>query len=159
MAHTTRFLIAAAALLLGCGAAGHAEEGVPATPPPWERKGANFEAIQNVHRALQALTPEQRKIFAENLLRWAKLPPEQKNALREREAMRQRFIEKEVDEAIRKSGLKLEGERRTQFVRRFMEERRKLEEKLQSEMAEKRQSMVREIVSQLTSEFAEAPPQ
>lgn len=163
MAQSKRLLIAALALPFCLPGASAQENTRPAPAPSSERKGPpagpdQFVAMQHVRRTLEGLTPEQRKMFAENLMRWANLSPEDKQTLREREAMRQRFIEKEVEEAIRASGLPLEGERRAQFVRRFTEERRKLEEQLQRETMEKRRPLVRELVSRLKAEFAEPKP-
>jgi hypothetical protein len=114
--------------------------------------------MQNVRRALEALTPEQRRRFGENMMRWSNLSPDEKKALRDSEAVRQRFIEQEIAAAIAASGLRLEGERRVQFVKRFSEERRKIEEQLRHEMMEKRKPLVRELIGRLKTEFAESKP-
>lgn len=112
--------------------------------------------MENVRRAVEALSPEQRKRFGENLMRWSNLSPEEKNALRAREAVRQKYIEQEVSAAIAATGLRLEGERRAQFVRRYAEERRKIEEQLRHEMTERRKPMVRELVGRLKAEFSDS---
>jgi hypothetical protein len=111
--------------------------------------------MQNVRKALEALSPDQRKRFGENLMRWSDLSPEEKTALREREAIRKKYMEQEVAAALAASGLQLQGERRAEFVRRFGEERRKIEEQLRHEMAEKRRPMVRELIGRLKAEFSE----
>jgi hypothetical protein len=118
-------------------------------------KGAAYE---NVRKALEALTPEQRKRFQENFLRWSNLSPEEKKALRDREEVRKKVIEQETENAIQESGLQLEGERREQFVKRYGEGRRQIEEQLRKEMAEKRKPMVHELVSRLRNEFASESP-
>jgi hypothetical protein len=172
MAHLFRQLIALAAL--GCVAsvfpagrivagenAGAGAPG-PQAARPWQRPpqgplgGDRSAEMQNVRRALESLSPEQRKRFGENMMRWSNLSPEEKKALRDSEAMRQRFIEQEVNTAIAASGLRLEGEKRAQFVRRFSEERRKIEEQLRQEAMERRKPLVRDLIDRLKKEFADA---
>jgi hypothetical protein len=116
--------------------------------------GANGPAFDNVRKALEALTPEQRKRFQENLLRWANLSPEEKKALREREEVRKQVIEEETNTAIQESGLQLDPDRREQFVKRYAEGRRQIEEQLRKDMAEKRKPLVRDLINRLRSEFA-----
>lgn len=108
----------------------------------------------NVRRALEALTPEQRQRFIENLKRWSNLPPEEKKVLADREGVRRRKIAEEVDRALVQAGLSLEGEKRTRFAKRYAEERRKVEEQLRRELEEKRQPMLKEIVARLQVEFS-----
>ena len=120
--------------------------------PPFE--GTPSPEFENVRRALDALTPEQRKRFQENIVRWANLPPEQKKALREREEERKKFMQQEVDVAIQDSGLQLDGGQRELFIKRYGEERRKIEEQLRKEANEKRKPLVHEMVSRLKSEFS-----
>jgi hypothetical protein len=114
-------------------------------------------AYENVRKALDALTPEQRKKFQENFWRWANLSPEEKKALRDREDLRKKAIEQETEAAIQQTGLTLEGERREQFIKRYGEGRRAIEEQLRKEMAEKRKPMVHDLVSRLRDEFANEP--
>ncbi|MEO7319167.1 MAG: hypothetical protein ABIZ56_09280, partial [Chthoniobacteraceae bacterium] len=99
----------------------------------------------NVRRAFEALTPEQRHRFVENLKRWSNLPPEEKKALADREGFRRKKIAEEIEQAITNAGLTLEGERRALFAKRYEEERRKVEEQLRREMEEKRQPLVKDI--------------
>ena len=113
-----------------------------------------------MRKALDALTPEQRKRFQENFLRWTNLSPEEKKALQDREEIRKKFVAQEIETAIKESGLELDPERREQFVKRYGEERRKIEEQVRKEMIEKRKPLVREMVAKLKQEFssAAAPP-
>ncbi|MEO7317936.1 MAG: hypothetical protein ABIZ56_02995, partial [Chthoniobacteraceae bacterium] len=108
-------------------------------------------------RALEALTPEQRQRFIENLKRWSNLPPEEKKALADREGFRRKKIAEEIDQAITDARLTLEGERRALFAKRYGEERRKVEEQLRREMEEKRQPLVKDIVARLKAEFSAGP--
>jgi len=111
--------------------------------------------VQGVRRAIESLSPEQRRRFGENMMRWSNLSAEEKKALRDSEVVRQKHIEQEVNLAIASSGLRLDGPRRTEFVKRYTEERRKIEEQLRFEMMEKRKPMVRELVERLKTEFAD----
>ncbi|MEP6671869.1 MAG: DUF3106 domain-containing protein [Chthoniobacter sp.] len=141
----------------------------PATPKK-EAKGANWlagqpvqvgpkgPAYENVRKALDALTPEQRKRFQENFMRWANLSPEEKKALRDREEVRKKMVEQESEAAIQESGLQLDGERREQFIKRYSEGRRLIEEQLRKEMNEKRKPLVHELVGRLRNEFGSEAP-
>lgn len=117
--------------------------------------------MQNVRRAIEALSPEQRKRFEENFHKWANLSPEEKKALRDRDEMRRKRMTEDIQEALAKTGLSLTDEQKAQFARRYAEERRKLEEELRREMNEKRQPRLESMVGQLTKEFsgAKACPQ
>jgi hypothetical protein len=103
---------------------------------------------------MDALTPEQRKRFQENLIRWQNLSPDQKTALREREENRKKLVMQEVDTVLKDSGMELDPEHREQFAKRYGEERRKIEELLRKEAAEKRKPLVKEMVQRLKQEFA-----
>lgn len=113
--------------------------------------------FENVRRALDALTPEQRKRFQENFVRWSNLSTAEKKALRDREEARKRFMDEELQAAIKESGLELKGERRQQFTRRYAQERRKIEEQLRKETMEKRRPLVQDMLARLKSEFAASP--
>jgi hypothetical protein len=171
MAGSLRILTAPLALCaLAASTFGENPTGTPATPMPKKSPGAWLNAgrkagfdgtpspeFENVRRALDALTPEQRKRFQENFVRWTNLPPEEKRALRDREEVRKKFMQQEVEAVIQNSGLQLEGERREQFIKRYGEERRKIEEQLRKETNEKRKPLVHEMVSRLKTEFGATP--
>jgi hypothetical protein len=140
-------------------------KGPPATPegkrPGWfggalRRPGLNPDSpsFENVRKALEALTPEQRKRFQENFWRWSNLTAEEKKALADREAVRKRKIAEDIDAAIKETGLDLDPARRELFTKRYGEERRKIEEQLRKEMEEKRKPLVKEIVAKLKAEFS-----
>jgi hypothetical protein len=110
--------------------------------------------VENVYKALEALTPEQQKKFKENFIRWMNLTPDEKRLMRERDENRKRHMAEETQAAIAQSGLTLEGPQRSKFVKRYAEERRKIEEKLKKETEERRKPMVAEVINQLRTEFA-----
>ena len=138
------------------------EESTPTPKPPGPPlfgprrpgQGPMSPEFGNVRRALEALTPEQRQRFIENLKRWSNLPPEEKVALADREGIRRKKIAEEIESAISESGLTLEGERRALFAKRYGEERRKVEQQLHKELEEKRQPLVKDILVRLKAEFS-----
>ena len=163
MAGHVRLLIAASACCAFAGALAQA----PASPPdkdgpPSKRHKRDHDhspEMENVRKAIDALTPEQRQRFSENLMRWSQMPPEEKKSLRDREEVRKKFMTQELDTAIAESGLQLDGDRREQFMKRYGEERRKIEEQLRKEMGEKRKPLLIELIARLKAEFsAPAPP-
>jgi hypothetical protein len=119
-------------------------EGAPSPSPEFE----------NVRKALDALTPEQRKRFQENFWRWTNLSPDEKKALRDREELRRKILEQDVQVALQESGLQLEGDRKEQFVQRYSEERKKIEEQLRKETMEKRRPLVKDLIARLKTEFS-----
>jgi hypothetical protein len=127
---------------------------------PWKAEGERpFDGkpspeLENVRKAIEALTPEQRKRFQENFWRWANLPPEEKKSLRDRAEVQRKFMRDEVDAALQETGLQLDGERKVEFMKRYAEERRKIEGQLREEMAEKRKPLVRELLARLKAEFS-----
>ncbi len=166
MARYLRLLGALSLALLFCPSALVAGE--PGRPEkPWQNgnrpspgpfAGDKSPQMENVRKALEALGPEQRRRFAENLLRWSNLSPEEKKVLREGEELRKKYMEAEINAAIAESGLQLDGERRAQFIRRFEEERKKIEEQLRKETMEKRKPMVRELIGRMKTEFSTPNP-
>lgn len=164
MARRSHFLKGAVFLALALlSRAGIAQDQPAKQASAEEKREAKAEArhaatmspeFENIRKALEALTPEQRARFQQNFTKWANLSPEEKKALRDREEMRRKKIAEEIDNAIREAGLNLDKEHRTQFVKRYAEERRKVEEQLRKEMEEKRQPMLKEIQKRLKEEFS-----
>ena len=87
-------------------------------------------------------------------MRRSNLPPERKKALRDRDEFRRKKMAEDIQAAISESGLQLDKERREQFAKRYVEERRKIEEELRRELDEKRRAQVKEIVGRLKTEFS-----
>ena len=159
MARQLRALILAG---LGCAGAVLAQdsprpEKTPEAASPAPRRpgaGPLGQEFGNVRRALEALTPEQRQRFIENLKRWSNLPPEEKKALADRDGFRRKKMAEEIDAAVSDTGLTLEGERRALFAKRYVEERRKLEGQLRKELEEKRRPLLKELATRLKAEFS-----
>ena len=123
-----------------------------------EGGGPDAEKFENVRKAIEALTPEQRKRFQENFLRWSNLPPEEKKALADREIVRRKRIAEDIDAALKEAGLELDPERRELFARRYGEERRKIEESLHKELDDRRRPLLKEMIARLKAEFSSTAP-
>ena len=145
-------------IVLACCAAFSTALAEPAAPNEKKRR-KDFEPTpsperENVRKALDALTPEQRKRFQENFRNWADLSHDERRALRDRADFQKKIMQQEVQAVLQESGLPLEGERRTQFVKRYAQERRRIEEQLRKETMEKRKPLVKDLVERLKAEFS-----
>ena len=120
-----------------------------------QRTGSNKPGpdTEEAKKFLDHLPPEQREKFRENFHRWQNMPSEEREALRLREEIRQRQLREEVEKLLKESGMQLDPNRRDQFTRRYSQERRQIEEKLQKEMAEKRAPLVKELAGRMKAEF------
>lgn len=78
--------------------------------------------------------------------------------MREREQLYRARLKREVDAALRDSGLRLEGEKRDQFERRYLQERRRIERSLRQEIEAKRQQQLPTLQERLKKEFQEPSP-
>jgi len=81
--------------------------------------------------------------------------PEERIIMREREKIYRAQVSREVDAALRDSGLRLEGEKRAQFEQRYLQERRRIEHSLRQEIESKRQQQLPVLQERLKKEFSE----
>ena len=84
--------------------------------------------------------------------------PEERMIMREREKTYRDRVSREVDAALRDSGLRLEGEKRAQFEQRYLQERRRIEHSLRQEVESKRQEQLPALQERLKKEFSEPSP-
>lgn len=84
--------------------------------------------------------------------------PEERMIMREREKIYRARVSREVDAALRDSGLRLEGDKRAQFEQRYLQERRRIEHSLRQEIESKRQQELPQIQERLKKEFSEPSP-
>jgi hypothetical protein len=141
-------------LVLGSGLAGaqpHGQQGKAG------RVGAPHRApnINGPRERFMALPPQDRQIFQRNAERWMQMGPEERMIMRERERVYRARVSKEVDAALRDSGLQLEGEKRVQFEQRYLQERRRIEHSLRQEVESKRQQELPAMQERLKKEFSE----
>jgi hypothetical protein len=101
------------------------------------------------------MPPQDRQIFQRNAERWMEMGPEERMIMREREKIYRAQVSKEVDAALRNSGLHLDGERRAQFEQRYLQERRRFEHSLRQEIEAKRQQQLPALQDRLKKEFQE----
>ena len=101
------------------------------------------------------MPPEERQAFRKNAERWMQMGPEERKIMREREQIYRAQVQREVDAALRDTGLRLEGEKRTQFEQRYLQERRRIEHSLQQEVDSKRQQQMPGLQERLKKEFQE----
>ena len=123
-----------------------------------EGGGPDAEKFENVRKAVEALTPEQRKRFQENFQRWSNLSPEEKKSLADRDIFRRKKIAEDIDAALKEAGLELDAERRGLFARRYGEERHKIEEQLRKELDDRRRPLLKEVIARLKAEFSSGNP-
>lgn len=158
MARHRLLIVAVATLSLGgavaCAADSPKDESAASADKAGKRREKMSPEFENVRKAIDALTPEQRKRFQENFVRWSNMSPEAKKALRDREEFRRKKMAEDVEAASRELGVDLDKERREQFAKRYVEERRKIEEQIRREMEEKRRPLVKDLVARLKQEFA-----
>lgn len=166
--------IVAAAALLFTGLTSFSQENPAPNPPPTEdrqpppqggpdlrnkpdRPFALRPGFETMRRNFEQLPPDQKKRLLQNLERWKDLPKEERDVLREREKRLLARMTNEINEAVRKSGLDLDRDRRQVFDLRYKQERRKIEEKLRREMEDKRVVLLDEMIGRLKIEFSGTP--
>jgi hypothetical protein len=106
-----------------------------------------------------AMPPQDRQIFQRNAERWMQMGPDERKLMRVRERIYRAQVSKEVDAALRESGLHLEGEKRAQFEQRYLQERRRMEHSLRQEIESRRQQQLPALQERLKKEFGEPLPQ
>ena len=72
--------------------------------------------------------------------------------------MQRQKLDASINEAYQKSGLQLNDEQRAQFHKRYLQERRRLEEQLVHDTQEKRQAGNAAIIEMLKKEFSNPKP-
>lgn len=102
-----------------------------------------------------SLTPDQQQSVRDNWPRWQKMTVEERERFRQNEENRRAKMLAEIDAAIKASGLQLDGKARDEYIMRYTEERRKIEQKLQKEMEEKRKPLVQGLIERLKEEFGD----
>ncbi|MEP7014464.1 MAG: hypothetical protein ABI925_03405 [Verrucomicrobiota bacterium] len=99
------------------------------------------------------LSPEDRQRFNRNAERWMQMSADERKLMRDRENLRRLRIKQEAETALRDSGLRLEGEKRSQFESRYMQERTRVEHLMRQELEAKRRQELPALIEQLKKEF------
>jgi hypothetical protein len=110
-----------------------------------------------MRRKLDQVPPERRQEFMKNFERWKNMSPEERQAMRDEQRQRMQRMHKEIDDAIKDSGLTLDDNQRKEFAKRYLQERRKIEHQIMQEMEKLRRPMIKEMVDKLAKEFSKKP--
>lgn len=125
-----------------------------ATPAASATPSTSSGRFELLRKAFDQLSPEQQERILQNLRRWQDLSTDERDVLRQRERVQKQKQEASINEAYLKSGLQLNEEQRALFRRRYLQERRRLEEQLVREIQEKRQAGNATIIESLKKEFS-----
>jgi flagellar biosynthesis GTPase FlhF len=154
----------AALILTGfCIAESQAQDATPspsvtATPQAASPAPTSAGRFDQLRKAFDQLSVEQQERVVQNLHRWQELSQDERKVLRQRERVQRQKVEASITEAYQKSGLQLNDEQRAQFRKRYLQERRRLEEQLAREVQEKRQAGNAAIIEILKKEFSNPKP-
>lgn len=130
----------------------------PSPQPSPSSQPATSARIEEIQKSIEQLSPEQQEKVLQNLHRWQALSPEERDYIRQQEHVRHIKQEEAVTEAYQKSGLHLTEAQRILFRKRYVEERRKLEEEVAKEGQQKRMAGNNTIIEQLKKEFSTPKP-
>src|ERR1700729_3194596 len=113
----------------------------PTAPPQYASSGSTSAGrFELLRKAFDQLSAEQQERTLQNFHRWQDLSQDEREVLRQRERVQRQKQEASINEAYQKSGLQLGDEQRAQFRKRYLQERRRLEEQLAHDIQEKRQA-------------------
>jgi hypothetical protein len=129
-----------------------------ATPQATSPSTTNAGRFDQLRKAFDQLSAEQQERVVQNLHRWQELSQDEREVLRQRERVQRQKVEASITEAYQKSGLQLNDEQRAQFRKRYLQERRRLEEQLARDVQEKRQAGNAAIIEMLKKEFSNPKP-
>jgi len=110
--------------------------------------------FDQLRKQFDQLSAEQQERILQNMHRWQELSQDEREVLRQRERVQRQKLEASINEAYQKSGLQLNDEQRALFHKRYLQERRHLEEQLAHEIEEKRQVGNAAIIEMLKKEFS-----
>jgi hypothetical protein len=125
-----------------------------AASPTTPVTGTTSSRFEQLRKVFEQLSTEQQERILQNFRRWGDLSQDEKEVLRQRERVQRQKQEASINEAYQKSGLQLSDEQRVQFRKRYLQERRRLEEQLAHENQEKRQAGNAAIIELLKKEFS-----
>ncbi|PYJ09254.1 MAG: hypothetical protein DME93_13225 [Verrucomicrobia bacterium] len=114
--------------------------------------------MQSARQQWLSLPPAARQNFQRNAERWLRMSPQERQIMRQREAMRREQIQRETEAALRDSGLLLDPEKRALFESRYTQERRKMEQSLRQQIETERQQQLPALIQQLKREFQPQQP-
>jgi len=129
-----------------------------AAPQASASTSTSASRFEQLRKAFEQLSAEQQERILQNFHRWQDLSQDEKEVLRQRERVQRQKLEASLNEAYQKSGLQLNDEQRAQFHKRYLQERRRLEEQLVHDIQEKRLAGNAAIIEMLKKEFSNPKP-
>ncbi len=126
----------------------------PSTSPTPQASTVSAGKFDQLRKEFDQLSTEQQERILQNLHRWQELSQDEREVLRQRERVQRQKQEASINEAYQKSGLQLSDEQKAQFHKRYLQERRRLEEQLAHDIQEKRQVGNAAIIEMLKKEFS-----
>jgi len=132
--------------------------GSTAAPQSTSSPSTSAGRFELLRKAFEQLSAEQQERILQNFRRWQDLSQDEKEVLRQRERVQRQKLEASINEAYQKSGLQLNDEQRAQFRKRYLQERRRLEEQIVHDEQEKRQAGNSAIIESLKKEFSNQKP-
>jgi hypothetical protein len=126
----------------------------PASSKPVVVPQANeSQRLEGFRRTFNQFPQDEQRQFLVNLRRWQTMSSEERESMRQFQKRRDRKQEEESIEAYQKSGLHLNDAQRQVFRKRYVQERRKLENQLDTELQDKRKQGNEAIIEALKKEF------
>jgi uncharacterized protein YecT (DUF1311 family) len=125
-----------------------------ATPLTSLSASTSVSRFELLRKNFEQLSAEQQERILQNFHRWQDLSQDEKEVLRQRERVQRQKQDASINEAYQKSGLQLNDEQRALFHKRYLQERRRLEEQLVHDTQEKRQVGNAAIIEMLKKEFS-----
>ena len=124
------------------------------TPQASVSSSTSASRFDQLRKQFDQLSAEQQERILQNMHRWQDLSQDEREVLRQRERVQRQKLEASINEAYQKSGLQLNDEQRALFHKRYLQERRHLEEQLAHEVEDKRQVGNAAIIELLKKEFS-----
>lgn len=105
---------------------------------------------------LKHLSPSEREKFMENWQKWRSMDGRLRREMQSRAMADFKRIKDTIDDAIESLDIELDRDGRELFMLRYRQERRKIEETLQSEIRGRRETLNSEMLERLKGEFKTA---
>src|SRR4029077_15285900 len=152
-----KLIVALSVFALACAAAQaqpqqHRPVGRPAGGPPRGPAGPSMR------ERWMAMPPAARQNFQRNAERWLRMSPEERKVMRQRENLRRETIRRETEAALRDSGLRLNPQERAQFESRYIQARRKGEQRVRGQNKGEPQPELPALIQQMKKEFQNDQP-
>ena len=118
------------------------------------RKPNSHHQAKRFEKLIAEAPPEKRKALEKQYSAWKTLSAEKKESLRRNHIKASQRLSKESDKALKKLGLTdLPKQRKQEFRKQYIKERKQLERDLRTEMQQQRKKRLPELMKKLKVEF------